>query len=88
MAEIIPPNPNIGSDFPAKVGITVTPSDSTNLVGTRGIYVGGTGDVAVRFVGQPTETITFLTVPAGTLLPICLTRVMFATTATGIIALY
>lgn len=88
MAEIIPANTNLGRDFPARVGITVTPSDSTNLAGTRGLYVGGAGNVSVRFIGQPNETIVLATVPAGTLLPICVTRVMGATTATTIVALY
>lgn len=73
---------------PATTAVAVTASDSTDLSGTRGLYVGGAGDLAVRLVGAPSTTVTISTVAAGTLLPIRVTRVMAATTATAITALY
>lgn len=66
----------------------VTASDDTNLTGTRGLYIGGGGDVAVRCINSSGTTVTFVGVPAGTILPIRVTRVMAATTATSIVAIY
>ena len=65
----------------------VTPSDSTDLSQVRGLYIGGAGDLAVRMRDTPTVTVTFKAPPVGTLLPLNVTRVMAATTATLIIAL-
>lgn len=70
---------------PAVKLVSVTPSDATDLTATRALHVSGAGDLAVRLVGDPTTTIT-LTVTAGELLPMRVTRVMAATTATGITA--
>jgi len=68
--------------------VAVTPSDATDLTGARALYVGGTGDVAVRCIFTSTSTVTFVAVPAGTILPLRVTRVMAATTATSIVAIY
>lgn len=65
----------------------VTPSDSTDLTGTRALFVGGAGSVAVRMIGDPTTTVTLTGVTAGQMLPLRVTRVMAATTATNITAL-
>lgn len=70
---------------PASKLIAVSPSNTTDLTGTRGLHVSGAGNLAVRMVGDPTTTIT-ITVTAGELLPLRVTRVMAATTATGITA--
>jgi hypothetical protein len=66
----------------------VTASDSTVLSPVpRGLYVGGAGNVAVRFPGSATS-VTFTAVPAGTILPIKPEKVMSTgTTATDIVAL-
>lgn len=72
---------------PAANAAAVTPSDSTILSGVRALYIGGLGDVVVRFPGS-TASITFTAVPAGTILPIQAERVMAATAATDIVALY
>ncbi len=66
----------------------VTPSDSTDLTGTIGLYVGGAGNVAVRTLNDPSTTVTFSSVPAGTFIPGNFTRVMEATTASSILAAY
>lgn len=73
---------------PADRVAAVTKSDSTDLTGVRGLYVGGAGDVAVRMINDPTTTVTISTVAAGSILPIRVTRVMAATTATAITAFY
>lgn len=66
----------------------VTKSDSTVLEATRGLWIGGAGNVAVVFSdGGSAKTI--VGVPAGTLLPFAVTKVMSTnTTATDILALY
>lgn len=73
---------------PAKRGSAVTPSDSTLLGSVRALYVGGAGDLVVEFSGNEGTNITLAAVPAGTLLPIRVSRVRAATTATNIVALY
>ena len=73
---------------PAVKVAAVTPSDSTDLTGARGLLVGGAGDVAVRMIGDPDTTVTLTGVVAGAILPLRVTRVMAATTATNITALY
>ncbi len=65
----------------------VTKSDATILPATRGLYVGGAGDVSAILAGD-TAAVTFSAVAAGTVLPIQVTKVMAATTATLILALY
>lgn len=66
----------------------VTPADATDLtaLATKGLLVGVAGNIAVRTVGAPATTVT-LAVVAGQYLPGQFTRVMAATTATGIVAL-
>jgi hypothetical protein len=66
----------------------VIPDDDTDLASaTKGLWVGGTGDVKVTMFGG--EAVTFVAVPAGTYLPICVTRVWDAdTTATDLLALW
>jgi len=76
---------SVGSAFSF---VAVTPSDSTDFdTLTRGLYVGGAGDVvAVRHDGT---AVTFAGVQAGTVLPIACRRVnSTSTTASGIVALF
>lgn len=65
----------------------ITPSNSTDIPPTRGLYVGGAGNVAVDMAyGTP---MTFVGVQGGTILPIQVTRIYATnTTATSIVALY
>lgn len=65
----------------------VTPGDSTALRPTRGLYVGGAGNVKVEM--SLGNVVTFSSVAAGTLLPIQVVKVYSTdTTATNIVALY
>jgi hypothetical protein len=69
-------------------GVAVTPSDSTVLAPTRGLYIGGTGNVIVDFADGTTGVL--LTAPAlGVILPISVVKVKATgTTATAILAIY
>ena len=69
-------------------GFAVTPNDSTDLPQpARSLWVGGAGNV-VRQCRRGGENLTFVGVPAGSVLPIAATRVLAtSTTATSIIAL-
>jgi hypothetical protein len=70
---------------PARGGAAVTKSDST-VVNFRALYVGGTGDVAVT--AEDGNDVTFESVPAGSILPISVTKVLSTgTTATKIVGL-
>lgn len=81
------PYVNAGSQS-AEHALVVTPSDSTQLPATRGVWVGGAGNVAVTMSGD-NDAVTFSGVPAGTLLPIRATQIKSTgTTATLILALY
>lgn len=81
------PLPQDSTDVPAVNAIAVTPLDATVLTPTvRALYVGGAGDVSVTMANGGLAT--FSAVPAGTILPIRVTKVMTATTATLILALY
>lgn len=67
----------------------VTPSDANDLANApcRALYVGGAGDVTIQDVDG--NTITFAAVPAGTVLPVKVMRVMNTDTdATDIVAIY
>ena len=66
----------------------ITASDSTDVSATtsKGVLVGGAGNLALRSIGAPTTTVT-IAVVAGQYVPIQCSRVMAATTATGIVGL-
>lgn len=62
----------------------VTKSDST-VLDFDAVYVGGTGDVAIKF-NETDSAVTFSNVPGGTILPVAGVRVMSAnTTATSMV---
>lgn len=73
---------------PAIGGFPITKSDSTVFSqATRGLWVGGAGDVAVRYMDGTTDTIQ--SVPAGAALPIRVDKVLATgTTATKISGWY
>jgi hypothetical protein len=64
----------------------VTKSDSTVLPTTRALWIGVTGDVVVTMAHGETP-ITFKNVPVG-VLPVQVTKVLAATTASEIVAMY
>jgi hypothetical protein len=77
-----------GAQHPALRATAVTPSNSTELTGVRALYVGGAGNVAV-ILKEDTVAVTFVAVPAGSILPLAVTKVMSTNTdATDIVALY
>lgn len=75
---------------------TITPSDDDNQL-TAGltkqsnafrVYVGGTGAVAV-ICAEDGSAVTFAGLPAGSILPVLVTRVMSTnTTATNLVGFY
>ena len=71
---------------PAGSAFACVPSDSTVLPTTRGLYVGGGGNVVVVMANDE-NTVTFTNVLAGSILPIQVIKVMAATTATNIVVL-
>ena len=73
---------------PASGAATITPSDTTILSGVRGLYI-GTGGGAVAVTMRSGQVVTFPAVPAGTFMPIRVTKVMETNTdATSIVALF
>lgn len=75
------PGPGVGA-------FAVTPHD-TNAVTktTRALYVGGAGSVKVTM--QDNTEVTFVAVPAGTILPIRVKKVWTTgTTATSMLGIY
>lgn len=78
------------NDFsgPAPNAAPVTPNDSTEISRTRGVYVGVTGDLTVDMWGEG-DGVTFVAVPAGSLLPLCVTKIYATgTDADEIVALF
>ena len=74
---------------PALNAVAVTPHDSTNLAEpSRALYIGVTGDVSLELT-ESGSAIVFKNVPAGTVLPVRVSRVnATATTATDIVAIW
>lgn len=65
----------------------VTPNDSTDIRPTRGLYIGGAGNIKVDMALG--STVTFVGLLAGSFIPIQVKRVYSTdTTATDIVALY
>lgn len=72
---------------PATRAEDITPDDGTDLDIPRAIWVGGTGNLAVTMAEG--QTVTFVAVPAGFMMPIRVKRVLSTgTTATSIVGLY
>jgi hypothetical protein len=73
---------------PVVGGAAVTPSDSTEIPSTRGVWVGTGGDVSVMFHNGD-GPVTIANVRDGQLLPFRVTQVRATnTTATDIVAVY
>ena len=81
-----------GFGAPALNGEEVSPDDGTDLTFvSRAIWVGGAGNLEVVMVGDKGAagaTLSITGIPAGTLLPLAVTRIKATgTTATAIVAL-
>lgn len=78
-----------GNILTAQKAVAVTPSDSVDLAAgpTKGLYVGGAGNVAVQM--QDGSSVTFTALAVGVFHNISVKRVLATgTTAASIIALY
>jgi len=77
-----------GLDSPAQKAFAITPNDTTDLaVTTRAIYTGAGGTIVCTLAGD-SSSVTFTNVPAGSILPIRVMRVLSTgTTAVGLIGL-
>jgi len=73
---------------PPENAAAIVPSDGADLAElTRALYVGGGGDVALRMAGG--ELVTLANLPAGTLIPLRVARVLASgTTATALVGLW
>lgn len=67
--------------------VAVTPSDATSL-SCKALWVGTGGNIAIKHRAND-ATVTYNSVPGGSILPVELRdgRVMAATTASGIVAM-
>jgi hypothetical protein len=71
---------------PAQDAAAVTKSDTADQGDVRALFVGGSGNVSL--VTALGNTVVFTGVLAGSILPVRCTKVLAATTATNIVALY
>jgi hypothetical protein len=74
---------------PGGFAAAITPNDGADINFTsRAIYIGGAGNLSVVMSGSG-NSVTFVGLAAGTVLPITVSRVMdTSTTATNIVALW
>jgi hypothetical protein len=79
---------NINNSNQSAVGSTaITPSDTATIPATKGIFIGGAGNLAVTMANG--NTVTFTGLSAGVVHPISVTKISATgTTATSILALY
>ena len=71
---------------PPEHAVAITPADQDLAQVTRALYVGIGGDLAVRM--QDGGSVTLVGVPSGTLLPLRVSRVLPASTASAIVGLW
>lgn len=79
---------NYSPTFPMYPGgaFAITPSDTVNLSDPAVIYVGGTGNV--RVMTAQGDTVTFVGLPVGSIVPVQVIRVYAtSTTATNLIGI-
>ena len=81
-------NKGLDSPFDSAIAVDIGSGDHTLATASRGLWVGGLGNVKVDMVGVGTG-IVFTAVPAGTLLPIRVTKIyQSGTTASAMVAGY
>lgn len=71
---------------PARRFAAITPADAPLLLIPKALYIGGAGNLVV-YEADGSTAVTFK-VPAGIVLPIRVSQVRAATTATGIVGLF
>lgn len=78
----------IGNTAPASHAAAITPHNTNNLANaTRGIYVGGAGNLKVDMIGG--EAVTFTALAVGVIHPIAAIKVYSTgTTCTGIVGVW
>jgi hypothetical protein len=74
-------------DSPAERAFPITPSDTPLALATRGVYVGGEGNLVVSLVGDANTVVTFSSVNAGALLPFRISTVYANTTCNNIVGI-
>jgi len=67
--------------------VSHTPSDSTDITGSIGFYVGGSGNVVAQCLNNTGVSVTFAALQ-GTVIPGNFTRIMASSTATNILVAY
>ena len=74
--------------MPATKALSITPDDDDNLTfATRGVYIGGGGDLRVDMQGGGVA-VTFVGLAAGTVLPVRVAKVYATgTTATSLVGM-
>jgi hypothetical protein len=77
--------------MPTKSGATgaapITPNDTTDIATTKGVYVGGSGNLTA--IMSNGDTVTFIGMSAGMIHPLEVTRILATgTTATNLVAVY
>jgi hypothetical protein len=71
---------------PPEHALEIAPGEADLPQATRALYVGVAGDLAVRMLGG--AAVTLRNVPAGSLLPLRVRRVLPATSAGGLVGLW
>lgn len=81
-------NPTTGLQDPANNAYTATPHAEDPLpIYSRAIYVGTAGDLTCKMMKDAAD-VTFVGVPAGTILPIRVSHIRASSTADDIVVLY
>jgi len=72
---------------PARRAVAITTHDTDEIPVTRGVYVGGAGNITCQFKDD-SSTVVLVGATAGSVLPIEVVLVHTDTTATSLVALY
>jgi len=76
-----------GAVNPGADAVAITPADADLGIRTRAVYVGTGGDLVVKMAASG-NIVTFPNVVAGSLLPLRVTQIRAATSASNIVAVW